>query len=146
MIVVGGDTPLGRAIVQRLRQRRGEVRVFVSSPDEAATLRGQGVKVALGDLSDTSHVGGAAKGAFCAVLVVEAADDGRELAFAGPLEIVGGWLQAVEQAGVTRVIVAGTLPGSPPAGIPEVALLPGAGMTAADLAEAVAALDDVERL
>ena len=146
VIVIGGDTPVGRAIVHRLTERTGDVRAFVSSADEATTLRSRGVKVAVGDLSDDSHVREAAAGAFCAVLVTEAATDGRELAFAAPGEVVAGWLRATEEAGVTRVIVVGGLPETAPTGSSEMGVLPAVGMSAPDLAEAVAALDEVERL
>ncbi|HLE38588.1 MAG TPA: NAD(P)H-binding protein [Acidimicrobiia bacterium] len=146
VIVIGGDTPAGRAIVHRLTERAGEVRAFVSSADEAATQRSRGVKVAVGDLSDDSHVRAAAAGAFCAVLITEATTDGRELAFAAPGEVVAGWLRAAEEARVTRVIVVGGLPGTAPAGISEIRVLPAVDMSAPDLAEAVAALDEVERL
>jgi uncharacterized protein YbjT (DUF2867 family) len=81
MIVVGADTDVGMAIVTAAGARGGEIRAFVSDEAIAAELRGRAVKVALGDLSDASHVGAAAIGCFSAVLIAGAVGDGRSLAF-----------------------------------------------------------------
>ncbi len=106
VIVVGADTPLGRAALDALLPREGEVRAFVSSPDEAARLRDRGVKVALGDVSDGSHVGGAALNAYCAVLIGEAATDARERSFAAdPTGVLDAWAEGLNDAQVSRVIV-----------------------------------------
>ena len=64
VIVIGADTPTGHAVVDALLPRRGEVRAFVSDPTEAAALKERGVKVAVGDVSDGSHIGGAATQGF----------------------------------------------------------------------------------
>lgn len=146
VIVIGGDTTIGRAIVHSLAERPGEVRTFVSSPEAATTLRSHGVKIAVGDLSDDSHVGAAATGAYCAVLVTEAAHDGRSFAFAEPDGVVEGWLRAVGAAGVTRVIVVGQLPNPVADVAPEMRVLATDGMTADDIAHAVVALDEAQRL
>ncbi len=146
VIVVGGDTTIGRAIVCLLASRPGEVRTFVSSAEAATTLRSHGVKIAIGDLSDDSHVGAAATGAYCAVLVTEAAYDGRSFAFAEPDAVVDGWLGAVGAAGVTRVIVVGQLGNRVPDVAPEMRVLETEGMTADDIAHAVVALDEAQRL
>ena len=146
VIVVGADTPPGRAIVPRLAATGGEVRAFVSSEASATTLRSLGVKVAVGDLSDDSHVAAAAHGAFCAVLVLAAAADGRLLAFAAPAAVPAGWLRAVSVAGVRRVIVVGEAPGVGAGDITEIRIVPTAGSTPDEVATAVAALDEADRL
>lgn len=105
VIVIGADTPIGSEIVDALIPRSGEVRAFVSDPETAARLRERGLKVALGDVSDGSHVGWAAMRAFSAVLVWEAASDERERAFAGsPPQVARAWVDGLEEAGVTRAI------------------------------------------
>ncbi|MBA2337931.1 MAG: hypothetical protein H0V96_09280 [Acidimicrobiia bacterium] len=106
VIVIGADTPSGRAIVDALLARPGEVRAFVTDPDEGASLRERGVKVAVGDVSDGSHVGGAATRAFCAVAVVTAAGDDRERSFAAtPQAVVDAWIEGLIDAAVARIIV-----------------------------------------
>jgi putative NADH-flavin reductase len=105
VIVVGADTPLGRPIIEALLPREGEVRAFVSNVEEAAELRELGVKVALGDVSDGSHVGGAALNAFSAVLLPSAATDDRERSFADtPEAVVAGWAEGLKDAGIMRAI------------------------------------------
>jgi uncharacterized protein YbjT (DUF2867 family) len=105
VIVVGADTPLGAGIVRALLHRAGEVRAFVSDPDSAARLKDLGVKVAVGDVSDPSHVAGASLRAFSAVAVASAARDGRRRAFADdPDVILRSWANAFAEAGVRRVI------------------------------------------
>jgi uncharacterized protein YbjT (DUF2867 family) len=105
VIVVGADTERGRAIVGGLISPGREVRAFVSEPGAASELRRAGVKVATGDVSDESHVQGAASGCFTAVLVTEAARDERERAFASDeVDVLRGWARAAEAAGVSRVI------------------------------------------
>ena len=105
VIVVGADTREGRALVEGLIEPGREVRAFVSDVDAAAEFRRAGVKVALGDVSDDSHVQGAALNCFTAVLVTEAARDGRERSFASAEEqVLRGWATATEACGVTRVI------------------------------------------
>lgn len=106
VVVVGADTSLGAATLEALLPRNGEVRAFVTSPAVAAELRGRGVKVALGDVSDGSHVGGAALNAFCAVLVGEAASDDRERSFAAdPDAVLEAWIEGLNDAKVSRAIV-----------------------------------------
>ncbi len=108
VIVVGADTVVGRAIVEGLIEPGREVRAFVTSVDVATVLRGRGVKVALGDVSDDSHVEMAATDCFTAVLITEAAEDRRERAFASsPSQVIEGWAKAVTAAGVRRVIWVG---------------------------------------
>lgn len=108
VIVVGADTDLGGAVVPALQPASGEIRVFIT--DEAVAARYRPVaKVAVGDLSDGSHVGGAAIGAFCAVIVAAAAHDDRERHFAAtPAEVFAQWADGLEDAGIGRVIVVGT--------------------------------------
>jgi len=105
VIVVGADTKEGKAIIEGLVEPGREVRAFVSDPDVAADLRSAGVKVALGDVSDDSHVQGACTNCFTAVLLTEAARDDRERSFATTeTEILQGWADAVTASAVTRVI------------------------------------------
>lgn len=108
VIVVGADTPTGRAIVEALIQPDREVRAFVSDTAAAEELKRMGVKVALGDVSDPSHVGSACTSCFSAVLVTEAATDDRERSFARTADaVLDGWVEAVSDARVTRVIWVG---------------------------------------
>lgn len=108
VIVVGADTRVGEALMDALLPRPSEVRAFVTSPNSAATLRARGVKVALGDVSDGSHVGGAALNAYCAVLIAAAATDDRERSFAAnATDVVGGWVEGLTDARVSRVIYVG---------------------------------------
>lgn len=108
VIVVGADTPMGRAIVDGLIEPGREVRAFVTDFETAAELRRQGVKVALGDVSDDSHIEGAAMNCFTAVLVTEAAEDSRERSFAtSPIQVLEGWARAIDASGVRRVIWVG---------------------------------------
>jgi hypothetical protein len=106
-------------------------------------LRAAGFKVAVGDISDSTHVEGAVYGCFTAVLVAEAAADGRELAFAdGPDSVIDGWLAAVTASGVPRVILVGPNR-APPAGV-EWAVVDPQVRTRTEVAEEVARLDDLE--
>lgn len=105
VIVIGADTVIGRAAVDALLPGAAELRAFVSDPDEIDGLKARGVKVAVGDVSDGSHVGGAATRAFCAVLVPAAATDRRERSFAStPEGVVAAWADGLRDAGIRRVI------------------------------------------
>lgn len=104
VIVVGADTPQGRAIVPALNPQSGEVRCFVSDAAVGEELRTIG-KVAVGDISDGSHVGGAAIGAFCAVVIAAAAHDDRERHFAAsPETLFAQWADGLKDAAVSRII------------------------------------------
>lgn len=142
VIVVGADTGPGRAVVEEMADPRREIRVFVSDPDQAAEYRGRGLKVALGDVSDESHVEAAARMCFTAVLVAEAAVDTRERSFADkPSQVLEGWARAAKSAGVTRVIwVTDSEP--PTTETPELATVSPA---LSDLAARVAELDEAQR-
>ena len=124
VIVIGADTPVGDAVVQTVSRSAAEIRAFVSDERSVDRLKKRSVKVALGDISDSSHVEAAGLNCFCAILVVEAAIDERERAFAGDLrEVLEGWAEAIRNAGVQRAIwvgTAGTLL-HVPASTPEVA-------------------------
>jgi hypothetical protein len=143
VIVVGADTEPGRAVVDELRDPQREIRVFVSDADQAARYRDLGLKVALGDVSDESHVEAACEMCFTAVLIAEAAHDTRERSFAdGPDEVMRGWARAAGNAGVTRVIW--VIEAEHPAtGSPEVATVDPAR---SDLAIRVAEIDDAQRI
>lgn len=105
VIVIGGDTPIGRAVIEALGPEGREVRAFVSSVAAAEELKQRGVKVAIGDVSDGSHVGGAALRAYTAVAIADAAVDDRERAFAkSPEAVVAAWAEGLLDAGVSRII------------------------------------------
>lgn len=144
VIVIGADTPSGREIIERLLSPDREVRAFVTDPDTAESLRGMGVKVALGDVSDDSHIAGACLNCFSAVLVTEAAADHRQRSFAPtPHQVLQGWSRAVQSAAVRRVIwVAGDDP-VPETAIAEVATV---DRSRPDLAETVYALDQAAHI
>lgn len=143
VIVVGADTTTGRLVIDRLIKPGREVRAFVTDPDAAAELRERGVKVALGDVSDDSHVEGAALRCFSAVLVVEAAVDGRVRSFARTAdEVVSGWGTAVSRSGVQRVIWV-TDRNPPDIQVGEVAVVDPADP---ELARRVAELDDAQEI
>ena len=108
VIVIGADTPHGADIVAALRPASGELRVFVTDPDASETYR-NATKVAVGDVSDGSHVGGAAIGAFCAVAIVAAASDERERHFAANVAaVLAQWADGLRDAAVGRVIAVAT--------------------------------------
>lgn len=139
VIVIGADTPEGAEIFEALADPDRELRVFVSDPDRGGTLRTLGAKVALGDVSDESHVSSAAMGCFSAVLISSAATDDREISFARtPRDVLEGWARAVSAARVTRVIwLTGDSP--PDVGIDQIAIVDPASP---DYVERVVALDD----
>ncbi len=146
MIVIGADHPTGAAILGRLRDRGGEVRAFVSDEPTGDRLRRSTVKVAIGDLSDASHIEGAAMNCFCAVLVTEAAGDGRELAFAtSASSVYDGWRRALGASRVTRTIWVhpeSAVPGDEPDRTPEVATVVTTGRAEDEIADEVAELED----
>ena len=132
-----------------LLPRESQVRAFVSSPAAAAQLKARGVKVALGDVSDGSHVGGAALNAFCAVLIHEAANDDRERSFASDeAGVLAAWVEGVNDAEVTRTIVVWTDPPQAELGKieSEKAIVAVADRSAADIAAEVARLEDLAEL
>jgi uncharacterized protein YbjT (DUF2867 family) len=141
VIVVGADTQRSQDLVKRLVEKGGEVRVFISDPEKLEEMRFLGAKVALGDLSDTSHLEGAATGAFCAVVLVEAAADGRELAFSTPEKLPGEWLEALRAAGITRLILVGD-DQSAPAGFPEMRIVGSKGRDPDAILEEILVLEE----
>lgn len=105
LIVVGADTDAGEAILDKFDDPQREVRVFVTDEARAAALRERGFKVAMGDVSDESHVEAAATRCFTAVLIAEAANDSRERSFADDCDaVLAGWARAVANSEVKRVI------------------------------------------
>ena len=145
VIVVGGDTPVGLSIVSALIEPDREVRAFVTDAEVSVSLKAQGVKVALGDVSDPSHVGGASLNCFSAVLVTEAARDERERAFARDRRtVLEGWTEAVREADVTRVIWVDSLGDLPATGIDETAVVSPEEVD--DVAAEVVRLDDLATL
>lgn len=149
VIVIGADTDMGRAILAQLDGRGGEIRAFVSDPGEGLTLKRRGLKVAVGDVSDASHVGGAALNCFSVILVPECAFDERERSFTdGPEATVGSWAEALADAAVQRVILIedGRLPSAPAVlgAVPaELVAIPASGRSLEEVAAAAADADDV---
>lgn len=95
-------------IAGALAEGGGEVRAFVTSPDAAQELRELGIKVAVGDVSDASHIEGAAHQAHSAVILAEAGRDDRERSFAKSFEaLVDAWAEGLQKAGVRRIIWVG---------------------------------------
>jgi len=143
VIVVGADTSAGQSILERLEQPEREIRVFVSDEDTAAQLKSRGFKVATGDVSDEGHVEAAATRCFTAVLIAEAATDGRERSFASTVdEVLAGWANAVARSEVRRVIwVTGETP--PVTRAAEVASV---DPSDPDLARKVVELDDAQSI
>ena len=148
VIVVGADTPSGQAIVEALLKGGGEVRAFVTDREVGTALKKQGVKVAIGDLSDGSHVEAAALDAFTAVLVAEAASDGRPHAFASdPEGVWAGWASAIREAGIARAIWVGDPAPSVVVGsAPEVRMVAVRGRSETEIAGEVADLNDRDQL
>jgi uncharacterized protein YbjT (DUF2867 family) len=148
VIVVGADTPTGVAIVIALLRGGGEIRAFVTSPVVGATLRAEGATVAIGDLSDGSHIGAAAHRAFTGVLVESAATDGRPFAFATDTSVVlRTWTTALREASVQRAIWVGDpAPSLIEGSAPEVAVVTPAGRSHAEVADEVADLNDRQDL
>ncbi|MDJ0663299.1 MAG: NAD(P)H-binding protein [Acidimicrobiia bacterium] len=108
VLVIGADTRLGHAIVPALQPASGEIRLFASDPEAVDGYRSF-AKVAVGDISDGTHVGGAAIGAFCAIVIVAAAHDERERHFARDAEeLFAQWADGLADAGIRRVIVVGS--------------------------------------
>lgn len=143
LIVVGADTRAGTRILDKIGTPEHEVRVFVSDETRGVELKGRGFKVAIGDVSDDSHVGAAALRCFSAVLIAEAAHDSRERSFAeAPDDIMRGWAEAVANAGVSRVIW--VTPGEPPE--TEVEEVASVEPDDPEMAETVVALDDAATL
>lgn len=151
-IVVGADTPLGMDVIEALVPRDGEVRAFVSDGDAASRLRDLGIKVALGDVSDGSHVGGAALNTFCAVLVPDAAFDDRERSFAlSPTDVFGGWADGLREAGTQRAIWledsrAGDDANLIAAAVDEFATVPTKGRSNAEIVGEVARLEGADQI
>jgi uncharacterized protein YbjT (DUF2867 family) len=115
VIIIGADTEHGSAVAAALTGRDGEVRAFITDPGAAEPLRRLGIKVAIGDVSDASHIEGAAHDAFSAVLLTEAASDTRERSFASTYEaVLHAWRAGLHGAGVSRVIWIGREPLPPP--------------------------------
>ena len=96
---------MGIAIVTALTAGSGEVRVFITDPSFAEEFRRAECKVAIGDVSDASHVAVAAFDCFTAVLIADAAADDRERSFAStPSLVLEGWCDAIREAGIQRQI------------------------------------------
>lgn len=144
VMVVGADTERGRRIAERFLDPEREIRAFVTDPDTAELLRAGGVKVALGDVSDDSHVAGACLNCFSVVLVADAAHDDRLRSFAtDPTRVLAGWARAVSSAAVQRVIWVLDQDEVPEVTVGEVAVVDAGDP---DLVDAVYRLDAARRL
>lgn len=144
VMVVAADTAAGDAILRRVHEPGREVRAFVSDPEAAIDLRARGIKVALGDVSDSSHVAAACLHCHSVVFVVAGAEDGRELSFAdGVPAVLDGWAEAAREAAARRVIWVGT--DVAPPSVAEAAVVPD-DADLARLADRVAALDEAASL
>lgn len=109
VIIIGADTDVGHALIPALRPDAAELRLFASDPEAITSYRPY-TKVAVGDISDGTHVGGAAIGAFCAIVIAAAAHDHRERYFAAtPAALFAQWADGLGGAGIARVIVIGTV-------------------------------------
>lgn len=136
-------------MVRALLAREGEVRAFVSDPESAPPLKALGVKVAVGDVSDASHIGGAGLNAFSAVVIEAASVDDRERSFAaGRSEVLAAWAEGLSDAGVRRIIWIGAshLPPELTDIAPETASVAVEGTSSTDIAAQVARLDDLASL
>lgn len=146
-IVIGADTPVGREIVSMMLDRGGEVRAFVSRREAGDDLKRAGAKVAVGDLSDGSHIAAAAYQAFTAVLIEPALFDGRDLAFAGPASAPSLWVAALREAGVRRAIWIDHRPAVDVTdSAPEIQQVVAAGRNHREVAGHVADLNDLRHL
>lgn len=117
--------------------------MFVTDEKVGRDLKSRGFKVAIGDVSDESHVEAASTRCFSAVLIAEAATDSRERSFAtSGDQILHGWANAVSNSKVRRVIWVAA--GDPPAiEVDEVAVL---SPDEPDLAQRIIELDDASSL
>jgi nucleoside-diphosphate-sugar epimerase len=147
-IVIGADTALGGSIAEALLAGGGEVRAFVTRPAAAEPLKAGGAKVAVGDVSDASHIAGAATGCFAAVAIMEAAVDDRERAFAADVdEVLRRWAEALLEAGVRRAIWVAHPGCDPPvAGTPEETVVATEDRPAADVVLEVQHLEEAAEL
>lgn len=108
VIIIGADSAIGHALIPALRPDASELRLFASDAAAVAEYR-DFAKVAIGDISDGTHIGGAAIGAFCAVVIATAAHDERDRYFAPTTgALFAQWADGLADAGVQRVIVIGT--------------------------------------
>lgn len=143
-MVVGADTERGRRITERFLDPEREVRAFVTDPGAAEDLKAGGAKVALGDVSDDSHLAGACLNCFSVVLVADAARDDRTRSFAAdPGTVLEAWAKAVDSAAVQRVIWVLSGDPAPSVSIEEVAVV---DPEDPDMVEAVFRLDEARRL
>ncbi len=145
VIIIGADTEHGLPVATALTGRAGEVRAFVTDRASAEPLRQLGIKVAIGDVSDASHIEGAAHDAFSAILMAEAAGDDRERSFAPSFEgVVARWVEGLSGAGVKRLIWIGPdpMPGLLDTG-PESASIDTDGLSPAEVAAEAVRLDDL---
>lgn len=143
LIIVGADTVSGEEILERLEGPGRDVRVFVSDESSVGKLKKRGFKVALGDVSDESHIEAAASKCFSAILITDAATDTRERSFADSREdVLAAWTRAMSAADVKRVIWVTSGP-TPPTPTKEVAVVaPGDP----DLVKKVLELDDAQTI
>jgi uncharacterized protein YbjT (DUF2867 family) len=134
VIVIGADTPLGATVIDALTAPGREVRAFVTDGAAADRLRASGIRVAVGDFADGSHISAAALGCFSAVLLAPAADS-------SPPEddVLAVWARSVTAAEIDRAIWVGCRPAG---AAPETAAVSIEGRSLQEIAGEVADLDE----
>ena len=151
-IIIGADTPLGSAVASAIDAQGREVRAFVSDPGTAADLRGLGIKTAVGDVSDGSHIGAAASGCFTAIIDPTAALDGRERSFSRSADTtISAWARALRDASVTRIVWLqnngiSSIPESLRTSCPEFAVVATDGQKPSSVAAEVLRIDDLDEI
>jgi len=152
VIVIGADTAVGEIAIDQLRSHDREIRAFVSDRGVASGLRDRGIRVAVGDVSDGSHLSGAAVGCFSAIVIPEAALDARQRSFADSSEAtISTWAAALDEASISRLILLEDvrIPGALEmfAGVTaELVVIPTEGRSPTDIAIEVARVDDLDSL
>ncbi len=136
--------------MKALTDREGELRCFVTDVEIAADLRSGSAKVALGDVSDGSHVGGAGLNCFSMVFICAAATDIRERAFCTtPAQVFEQWQEAITMAGARRIIWiedADTAGSGSRIVANEIAVIAGDELSHREIADRVVALDEASDL
>lgn len=146
--VIGGDTPAGEAVLEALQASGGELRTFISDPFAADPLKSRNIKVATGDVTDGSHVGGAVLGSYTVVVIPEVLFDSRERSFAdSPDEALAAWNEALAESGATRLVWLSDerLPSGQDAlrnAVAELVVIETQGLDHAEVAEEVVRADD----
>ena len=106
VVVIGADTPVGRALVPLLRQRGSEVRATIREADKADPLRALGAKVAADPASDADMLRAILDEAHTVCLVsADLFPPGDESYDEAIVERTRSVLRVARKAGVTRVLL-----------------------------------------